>query len=1113
MTKHDTSSFYNFEEDNEPIYDLEERTYLLWERLGHPTSSIPGLALVVSADAPASAIGCNKNIFATVSAAIAALPDVINYPVLIEICNFGTLGDLKLDNIKFGPRGSIEIINRNFGKQEPRSKSLFIPLNQGVFSTSAPYTNEHYLSEVSAIGGYGQSVGAKNQIITASSLILGSLVLTGDGDVRMANNGNTVMSIPSHYGIVKSTLTLNQLDVWYDADPYESVSLTAYEYNPAAYEGVDTYDTSTYNEITGGDYISYLNSLGYVDVVGYVSFNKFNKVVVNNCNGPIYLRNLFVDGSGFYGTTQYGFEVRNSNGVFIEDCISVRNRKAGFYFQNSKVNTSRGMVACRNYDFDTAGNRLTGPWSQKKYGMYSNASSMLSEGNGAGILAENSEIFVSSTSAHYVAAVASDPVFSSLTVLTPIQHLDYLYLFSKNDIGIKLVNSKLHGGYSDEPTYTVPSFMNINLVFEGNTEYGLKATNSEIDWDGTLVAFDNLRGIILDNSNMKYEKMLSWLNQREGLKASNSKLVYNKNLQPKNLTPVYQTYTFSGNAQHIVLDNSVMDSLLGSSVFNTQTTYNLQNSHGVQYKSFNVTSPDGVGLLPSISIRNNSYARLLHVLSERSATNMLSGRALKGAAIEVVDNSKLVLNGSERFATRIVGPNTYLTQRKKSGLYAGNRSTIEVAGPTVIAQYAIDALAEDGSRILFTPAKENDSRFDIQNFNLSNEANHTMVELHSTRACLVANRGSEIGMKDLGDFNVTWDRTVLGQGAIASGVDYDTTGESLYLSAGFIQFYPNPDGSDVYGPGVADVGFSNSTRVFTKGPYGNYYYLNEDVGTAGSEANLSSTTAGGVCVMAVNGSLVDVQNVNFPCGWWNPSSVIYDLSASNGLCDRLFIWEIKDNSHINASYCSVSSLFPADAGYFGPKGAWETSPGVYASNAPNSTPDTSSLSVLDYFGACSANPYGKTTQQNFGPFRLYFSVDPAVNCLATPGAYNDYGRMPQVYAQGYQASSNIGFQGNVSSMYPSLLKMSNGALTLSSFFYGSAIMNNPNSVRAILDESAGDTFANARHCTVGKSGLAKVAYIYLPYTDTKIGDSASNSAKNSGIGFRSVNTFDLEKDN
>ena len=100
VTKYDSSSFYNWEQDNLPIYDLEERTFYLWEQLGYPTSAIPGVALVVSADAPDAAIGCNKNIFRTVSAAVEALPQIINFPIIIEIANFGELGDLILNNHK-----------------------------------------------------------------------------------------------------------------------------------------------------------------------------------------------------------------------------------------------------------------------------------------------------------------------------------------------------------------------------------------------------------------------------------------------------------------------------------------------------------------------------------------------------------------------------------------------------------------------------------------------------------------------------------------------------------------------------------------------------------------------------------------------------------------------------------------------------------------------------------------------------------------------------------------------------------------------------------------------------------------------------------------------------
>ena len=110
VTTFDASSFYNWEQDNLPILDLEERTHLLWERFGHPTSAMTGMSFVVSADAVSS---CSPLYFNTLSSCLAALPEVINYPILIEVASFGDLGDLVISNKIFGPRGSLQIINRN----------------------------------------------------------------------------------------------------------------------------------------------------------------------------------------------------------------------------------------------------------------------------------------------------------------------------------------------------------------------------------------------------------------------------------------------------------------------------------------------------------------------------------------------------------------------------------------------------------------------------------------------------------------------------------------------------------------------------------------------------------------------------------------------------------------------------------------------------------------------------------------------------------------------------------------------------------------------------------------------------------------------------------------
>ena len=116
VQKYDSSSFYNWEQDNIPLYDLEDRTNYLWEHAGYPASSCPGLAFTVSSTAQQVDLDCNPNLFSTVSAAIAGLPRVLRFPVLIEVASFGNIGKLELNNITCEDGGSLEIVNRNFSK-------------------------------------------------------------------------------------------------------------------------------------------------------------------------------------------------------------------------------------------------------------------------------------------------------------------------------------------------------------------------------------------------------------------------------------------------------------------------------------------------------------------------------------------------------------------------------------------------------------------------------------------------------------------------------------------------------------------------------------------------------------------------------------------------------------------------------------------------------------------------------------------------------------------------------------------------------------------------------------------------------------------------------------
>ena len=273
-------------------------------------------------------------------------------------------------------------------------------------------------------------------------------------------------------------------------------------------------------------------------------------------------------------------------------------------------------------------------------------------------------------------------------------------------------------------------------------------------------------------------------------------------------------------------------------------------------------------------------------------------------------------------------------------------------------------------------------------------------------------------------------------------------------------------------------------------------------------------------------SLVNANNVHFPTGWFNTSGIIYDLSGNIPNCTRLYIWNIADNSLLKASYLSVSGSHPKDAGYHGPSGIWLNQ----FSGAPSSTPDTSAISILDFYGKienASSNPFtmGHTsaTFQNLGPFRLYFSTDPVVNWLVSDD-HTASGYLKQVFSQGYQASANS-FAANTdifncSSENFSVLRRDDITRNIvpSGFYYASEMMYSPETVKCVLDESAANAFANAKHNAVNKSNLAKVVHILYPYTDghrvgTDSGGSWTDDDARPGLGLASVNYFDLEKNN
>ena len=512
-------------------------------------------------------------------------------------------------------------------------------------------------------------------------------------------------------------------------------------------------------------------------------------------------------------------------------------------------------------------------------------------------------------------------------------------------------------------------------------------------------------------------------------------------------------------------------------------------------------------LLPSVHLKGNSNADLIHAHMVRVPGSLKTLTAQYGLMAKVEDNSTLAVRGSGNYANIFLGPRDRLDSVNVAGLYTSNGSTIKIQGPTTIGRFGVDVLAEDSSNIEITPHQSINGSLLVSSFDLSNIANQTMVELHSTRSCLVANRNSNILMENVGDYQSFWDNGAYGS-SIVTPYDYVDPNYRTYTSGGYVQFYPN---ANVDSTDVVDDPASVTTPAYVFQPISNQPVTHNLIHTLSN--NITSISTGGMCVRAVDNSLVEANNVHFPATWPNTSSVAYDIDGTSPLpgptCSRLFMWNIADNSLLKATYLTVSALHPRDAGYHGPSGLW----GNTVSGAPNSTPDTSSLSVLDYYGAASINPFGKSFLENFGPFRLFFSVDPAsYSLVASDGALELSGLAAQVFAQGYNFSGPLVVSSTAaSSQFTSLLKRnSDDDIHASGFYYASAMVTSPNTVKAVLDDSALNTFSNAKHNTVGKSGLAKVVQGYYS-TSAFGGESYNNYAY--GQGLASVNNFDLKKGN
>ena len=1191
VTKFGPASFYNFEQDNLPLYDLEERTYYNWQKLGFPEPGnvAPSIHLLVSSNAPAELVNCNSNIFTSLQEAVDSLPKYINSNVRISVASYGNLGQLRLDNFSINPdTGTLEIVNLNCYDRagsypDDATKDYYhFDAHASSFSTTnlanGTYIYEKIASSAladfngSGSGGLASFImkpdaginfeyrprvrdfdvdpyvtsaaaGAIDARLTSNNCSIFMTPIPSYGstgavrmDISRLTFGGISFSNPSVTSVNGSSVhSIEGLISPFEASTDLNIQNEIYLYDPSSYQQ----NSPNIRTVRNGQGNIIINDEPQEPSKATLYNNYLTRLRINNCQGLIYLRGFHCKGTGANGS-KIGIAIQDSNNIVLESVAVTRYPEYGIKLTNSKITVERSFYVYRCYGFTRSNPFNTGTFTSYEGELQKRKSKLWSENiksleapqdESAGIGAFNSEIYFSKPTVDINTFLRYPYTFFNVDIT------DAAYKSGVNDCkmiarcstGIKLVNSVMHGGqglftgvFSTEASKKNSDFLNI----EGNANYGIEAINSHINLESSLQVFHNTRGLKAVNSTIALDTFMIDRNHLYGMNLDQSKLVYGlvqlsgldvrerfdyaSNLIVDDSNSKRNQFEFIENGHHILAKNSVIEP--------GPLADPKPQSFGRMVFSDAHAADNQTNLLPSI-VLDNTKATFIHLASQRLGINE---RTALGAHVLATNNSDVTFLGSEKAASVFMVPQS-ITHNEVSryvGLVADKNSTFKFRGPTVIYDGAVNVLARNNSNIIFEPHKKADGSLDVSGFNLVNPANHTMVEVKSINSCLVADSGSNIVITDLGSYLQNWSAE---QQELGNDYEDIATLNDAYTSAGFFQFYPNPNADS-----VTYAGLPYSTAINARGSTykmieaGGKYYWGFNYISPGVDGpfEFSAVTNGGVCLRATNNSNVRVRNVNFPCGWWNASSVVYDLNDLNPeYCSKTFIWNFANNSTLHADHLSVSSDYPSDVGYHGPSAIWTSGANNIAYGAPSSTPDTSTLSVLDFFGAGRENAwqlpggtnvmYGFETPQNQGPFRLYVGVDSLANQLYQEGKP---GYAPQVFAQGYNLSGSVSAVLTTSALYGKILRINNdGDLEPSGYYYSNEFVKpDPNAIR--LDDSAANTFANAKNGAMGTSNRPQICSIYLSNTSIT-GEGKLPNTNALGSGFKSPNIFDILEEN
>ena len=150
---YDQSTFYNYAQDNLSVSSLEKRFDTLAQGLGFPGSATySGVTFLVSSTAtPNSDIGH----YSSLQSAVDDLPRVLNYPVNIEVADYGDLGALSCVGIKCHGDGAIQIHVLNYASTD-NSRVAGVSVYGDISSVSS-VTSSGLTSAITTVTDYRTS--------------------------------------------------------------------------------------------------------------------------------------------------------------------------------------------------------------------------------------------------------------------------------------------------------------------------------------------------------------------------------------------------------------------------------------------------------------------------------------------------------------------------------------------------------------------------------------------------------------------------------------------------------------------------------------------------------------------------------------------------------------------------------------------------------------------------------------------------------------------------------------------------------------------------------------------------------------------------------------------